>query len=166
MTSVIILQGLSGLGKSTLTNQVLEETLFGGVLKVLSLDAIRGELYGDPAIQGERDSVLAVGRNRLHSWLAQGHSVIVDVTSTRRIEYDTWAEIVREHGIKPFLVRFPLELELAKERNKERESAGLRFVPEEILEVQYRNLVEFDYSGLWVEEILSVEAFKRRVGLQ
>lgn len=71
------LVGLPGSGKSTFAQ--LLQRLTGAM--VISTDRIRGDLYGDPEIQGEWATVETQVLTRYREAIAQGKGVIYDATN-------------------------------------------------------------------------------------
>jgi predicted kinase len=78
--------------------------------------------------------------------------IVVDATTTRRSEFNEWNSIADQWGHTVILVKLPVDLSIAKQRNAIRESMGERFVPVEVLQRQYDNLSAFEYDGLNVVE--------------
>lgn len=77
MSTLYTLVGLPGAGKSTFTRAHSE-------CVVVSLDGIRGELYGDEAIQGCGRYVFELAVRRIEAALIAGHDVIYDATNVTR----------------------------------------------------------------------------------
>jgi predicted kinase len=75
-----LLIGPPASGKTTLAAVLAE--LVGG--QVLSTDAIRAELYGDPAIQGAWPDVEARYHARIRAAVAEGIPIILDATHGQR----------------------------------------------------------------------------------
>ena len=75
-TTVILLIGLPGSGKSTIAKRIAEAT--GAT--VISLDTIRGELTGSEAEQSQNQRVVAVAHKRAAASLRAGRSIVVDAT--------------------------------------------------------------------------------------
>ena len=75
-----LLIGPPASGKTTLAGVLAELT--GAV--VLSTDVLRGELFGDAAVQGPWRDIEALLHQRLHEAVAAGTPVIVDATHARR----------------------------------------------------------------------------------
>ncbi|HEY9868109.1 MAG TPA: AAA family ATPase, partial [Candidatus Obscuribacterales bacterium] len=75
---LILLIGIPASGKSTLS-----EPLKRKGYKVLSLDAIRAELFGDAAVQAGLKKVLATFLRRLYWKLRNRERIVIDATSVR-----------------------------------------------------------------------------------
>lgn len=82
MVKFIMMIGISGSGKSTLARDLVEawDTSFGSVC-IVSSDAIREELYGDEAEQGNATTVFGLMQARTLAALKSGQSVIYDATN-------------------------------------------------------------------------------------
>lgn len=82
MAILYTLVGLPGSGKSTFASTHPE-------CVVVSSDAVRGELFGDPSIQRDARRVFAEVNHRVAQALAEGRDVIYDATSlTRKLRKD------------------------------------------------------------------------------
>ena len=77
MSKLYTMVGLPGAGKSTFARMHPE-------CVVVSSDAVRAELYGDEAVQGDAHKVFAVVNERVRKALAEGKDVIYDATSLTR----------------------------------------------------------------------------------
>ena len=80
MSSFIMMIGLPGSGKSTIAQAYSE----GYGYEVVSSDAIREELYGDAAIQGDPQKVFKVFHQRIEEVLKAGNNCIADATNLKR----------------------------------------------------------------------------------
>ncbi len=69
--------GVAGSGKSTIASQIANS--IGA--KIVSSDAIRGELYGDENCQANPEKVFGVVHNRIRTFLMEGEDVIMDATN-------------------------------------------------------------------------------------
>ena len=93
--TVTILIGLPASGKSTVSKKI--ENTF---VKVLSSDAIRAELYGDEATQGNPADVFGLLYNRMDNLLSDGFSVIIDATNICKRERSEAIRIAKKHGAR------------------------------------------------------------------
>jgi predicted kinase len=79
-----LLIGPPGSGKSTLA-AVLREQLGGPeAVTLISTDALRSELHGDAAVQGDWPAIEALLHARLRAAITAGRAVILDATHARR----------------------------------------------------------------------------------
>ena len=123
--------GIPGSGKSTAANKIAEKC--GAV--IISSDAIRGELYGDEAIQGDHSYVFQLMEERTLAALKAGRSVIYDATNViawRRREFLTKLP----QGVEKACILVDVTLERAFQNNQERE----RHVPEWVIRDQAERL--------------------------
>lgn len=91
MSKLYTMVGLPGAGKSTFTKNHPE-------CVVVSSDAVRAELFGDEAIQGDATKVFAVVNARVHEALNNGFDVIYDATSlTKKIRRNIIHSFNAEH---------------------------------------------------------------------
>ncbi|MFN5117108.1 MAG: AAA family ATPase [Cyanobacteriota bacterium] len=81
-----LLIGPPGSGKTTLAQQLapLLQAETGEPGLVLSTDAIREELFGDPAVQGPWEEIRAVLLQHLNAAVEAGTPIIIDATHARR----------------------------------------------------------------------------------
>ena len=78
---LILLVGIPGAGKTTYAKNYIEQN--ANTLH-LSSDAIRKELYGDEAAQGNPSDVFSLMQKRAIEALNNGQNVIYDATNTTR----------------------------------------------------------------------------------
>ncbi|WP_353260150.1 ATP-binding protein, partial [Prochlorothrix hollandica] len=96
MTQHHILIGPPSSGKTTLA-QTLQHHLPPSV--VISTDAIRAQLYGDPSIQGQWPEIFAQVQAQCHQAITAGKTLIYDATNAKR----PW----RFRFLLPFLDTYP-----------------------------------------------------------
>jgi predicted kinase len=128
---LILLIGIPASGKSTLA-----EPLRRKGYKVLSLDAIREELFGDAAVQAGFKQVIAKFYRRLYWRMRNRERIVIDATSVR---YHDRQNILRKAGnfwYEVTLVVLDVPLAVALERNRRRD----RHVPEEVIRSLHREL--------------------------
>jgi predicted kinase len=132
MTSVYVLIGLQGSGKSTWARANARRLN----ARLVASDEIRNELeaVGIPAAdQGDR--VFAVLAERVAQHLDAGRNVIVDATHIRRAWRQAVLALARERGARRVAVWFDLPLEAALTGNARKPGGGWgdRPVPVEVV---------------------------------
>lgn len=133
----IMMVGVAGSGKSTVASEVVESL---DNCLVVSSDTIRGELYGDEAIQGDFSCVFQLMEERTMEALRAGRNVIYDATNViawRRQEF--LAKLPLEVEKICLWVNVPVERALQNNRMRE------RHVPEWVIRHQAEQL-EFPMS--------------------
>lgn len=73
--------GIPGSGKTTFAVELAKL----GNYRIVSTDAIRQQLYGDPSIQGEWSQIEEKVISEIVGAIAQGNSVIYDATNAKRV---------------------------------------------------------------------------------
>jgi predicted kinase len=141
MSTLIITVGIPGCGKSTWAEMQNAE--------VVSSDAIREELCGDPTDQSRNSEVFALFHARIASELAKGETVIADSTGLDRFARDKLRDIGEETHATIVLVYWD-NANLATRRNETR----ARRVPSAVMERMIDKLDIFMTSGLPVERDL------------
>ncbi|NJM70762.1 MAG: AAA family ATPase [Scytonema sp. RU_4_4] len=135
MTQLIMLIGLPGSGKSTLAKQLLAECSWG---ELVSTDAIRGQLFGNEALQGPWLLIWREIQRQFQQAVTAGSTTtIYDATNAQRRHRRELIAIARELGFTHMTgvwVKTPVWLCLA--RNKKRE----RKVSEDVIFRMYRQL--------------------------
>lgn len=133
-SALILLIGLPGSGKSTLTKQLVAEC---PQMQLISTDAIRGQIFGSEAIQGAWLLIWREIDRQFQQAIAAGKTAIFDATNTQRRHRREVIALARDRGfthIMGICVNTPVWLCLA--RNKKR----TRHVPEEIILRMHRQL--------------------------
>ncbi|SRR5579875_710556 len=129
---VLVMVGIPASGKST----VAEALAAAGVTR-LSRDAIRGELYGDEAIQGSGAEVSRLFYARLEDALAAGKLVVDDSTNCDRLLRRPVIALAQHHGYENIvLVVMETPLGECLRRNRARD----RVVPEKVIEALHARL--------------------------
>ncbi|AFY33393.1 AAA family ATPase [Calothrix sp. PCC 7507] len=133
-SGLILLIGLPGSGKSTLAKQLLAECPH---MQLISTDAIRGQLFGNEAIQGSWLLIEREIQRQLQLAIVSEKTAIYDATNTQRRHRLDIITLIRNLGftnITGMWVDTPVWLCLA--RNQKR----LRQVPEEIIFRMHRQI--------------------------
>ncbi|MBF2006188.1 MAG: AAA family ATPase [Chlorogloeopsis fritschii C42_A2020_084] len=134
MTRLILLIGLPGSGKSTLANQLLAEC---PRWQLVSTDAIRGQLFGDEAIQGAWLLIWREIRRQFQAAIAANVTVIYDATNAQRRQRREIIALARDIGFTQIVgvwVETPIWLCLARNKRRKRQ------VPEDVIFRMYRQL--------------------------
>lgn len=124
--------GVAGSGKSTIAKQIAERT----GAKIISSDAIRGEIYGDENCQSDPGRIFNIVHQRVIQCIRNGEKVIMDATNLsckRRMSFLKMIDRLDCHKICVVVVTTPEDIE---ERMKLRE----RKVP---MDVVHRQLCQF-----------------------
>jgi D-glycero-D-manno-heptose 1,7-bisphosphate phosphatase len=130
--SIVLMVGIPASGKSTLVNP-LEQA---GYTR-LSMDVIRGRLYGDEGKLGDSKLVNATFKADLKAALAEGKNIVVDNTNTRLAAREEILKAAAEAGYTDFqIVVMDVPLEECIRRN----AARSRVVPEVGLRGMHKHL--------------------------
>ena len=123
MTELVMMIGVPGCGKSTLSQNV-----YGKTHEIVSSDKIREEMLGEVNDQNHNADVFTEFHNRVVHHLLNGENVVCDAT---KIKFSNRKEMLSlvPAGVKTVAVVF-LSLEKAKKQNKMRE----RCVPESVID--------------------------------
>lgn len=139
MTKLILLIGLPGSGKSTLAQKLIAEPPRS---LLISTDTIRGQLFGDEAIQGPWLLVWRELQRQLQQaalTIAQGQAAqaIYDATNAARRQRKEAIALCRETGfthITGLWLDIPVWLCLSRNRRRQRQ------VPDDVIFRMYRQL--------------------------
>jgi predicted kinase len=132
MKKLILLVGIQASGKSTLALKLVDKGF-----KRICADDIRGELFGDPIIQGDTTKVFGIFFERLEKLLAEGVDVVVDNTNLTAKQRKPILDLAAAAGytdIQLWLLDVPLETCLKRNAGRE------RVVPEEAIASYYNEL--------------------------
>lgn len=130
-----IMIGIPGSGKSTLASEMLERMPPDAC--IVSLDACREQLYGDPSIQGEFEEVKRLFHRQLKSAAEQGYEVIVDNCNAHPAYRRSILQELRQLGyqrVTGIYVDATVDKAMKQQQNRERQ------VPRSILESMSRSL--------------------------
>lgn len=111
----VLLMGLQASGKST----IAEALAAIGYVRING-DRVRAELYGDEAIQGDRDEVFARVLSDLDQALRNGSKVVIDLTNCTPSGRRDFMEKARAADIRPLVLFLDVPLEVCIQRNKRR----------------------------------------------
>jgi predicted kinase len=129
--ALIVLVGVAGSGKSTLAARLFRAD------QVLSSDAFRRDVSGDPADQTATAEAFRRLHDKLGARLAAGQLTVVDATSVERWARNRFLEAARRHGRPAIALVLAVPLEVALAQNAAR--AG-RLVPPSVIRRQDRAL--------------------------
>lgn len=138
MTTLIILIGVPGCGKSSLAAQLSQEQ----GCRVISTDAIRAQLFGDEAIQGPWPLIWQEVQRQFQESVQQIHqnqlaAAIYDATNTRRRQRRELIAAARQLGFTQITgIWLDLPLAICLQRNRQR----ARQVPETVVLRMQRQL--------------------------
>ena len=120
--SLVVLMGAAGSGKSTFAARWFAPG------DVLSSDAFRARIAGDPADQRATRPAFAALHRELRRRLAAGRLAVVDATSVSRQARSTLLREARAAGVPAVAIVLDLPPDVVLARNRER--AGRSVVPE------------------------------------
>ena len=134
MTTLLLLIGLPGSGKSTLAKKLLTEC---PQWQLISTDVIRGQLFGNEAIQGSWLLICTEIHRQFQLACHKGSTTIYDATNAQRHHRREVIALARELGfaeITGVWVRTPVCRCLARNKRRERQ------VPEDVILRMHRQL--------------------------
>ncbi|HEY9633938.1 MAG TPA: AAA family ATPase [Coleofasciculaceae cyanobacterium] len=127
MTTLILLIGLPGSGKSSLASKLLAESPQG---QLISTDDIRAQLFGSQSIQGPWLLVWRQVQQQFQQAVAHSSMAIYDATNAVRCHRKEAIALARASGFTHITgLWLDTPLQLCLERNRRRE----RIVPEEVI---------------------------------
>lgn len=139
---LIILCGPPGCGKTSFAKKLLNDSYYQTNIIHLSSDAIRAELWGNEAIQGDNNQVFNLMRIRAVEALNNGKSVIYDCTSmTRKDRAPIIAACPKFAQIRCYVVWAPIEVCI------ERDAARERTVGKEVIDRMLKR-----FQPVWFDE--------------
>ncbi|HLO85350.1 MAG TPA: AAA family ATPase [Nostocaceae cyanobacterium] len=127
MTTLILLVGLPGSGKSTLAKQLLTQC---PQMRLISTDAIRGQLFGSPRIQGDWSLIWQEIKQQFQQAVVANQGVIFDATNTHQLYRRELIASARNFGFTNMIgvwVKTPVWLCLTRNKGRSRQ------VPEHII---------------------------------
>jgi protein phosphatase len=141
--SVVVLIGAAGSGKSTFAARHFAAD------EVLSSDAFRERVAGDPGDQAATRTAFAALHRALSLRLARGRLTVVDATNVQPHARHTLLRRAAEAGLPAVAVVIDLPERLVLARNAARSA---RVVPEDVVRRQLRHLERTAGSGQLVGE--------------
>lgn len=115
---LVMLCGLPGSGKSTFAKKYI--SMHPGTIH-LSSDAIRKELWGDEAVQGDNSQVFTLMQSRAVEALNDGKSVVYDATNiTRKDRAGIIASCPKFAQIDVYIIWAPIAMCIERDANRER----------------------------------------------
>lgn len=128
---LVVLVGAAGSGKSTLAARLFEAA------DVLSSDAYRELVSGDPADQGATRAAFSILHRELDRRLASHRTTVIDATSVTAHARRSLTRLAARHGIAAIAIVLDLEPALVQARNATRPG---RIVPSEAVAQQLESL--------------------------
>jgi predicted kinase len=147
MSTLLILRGVPGCGKSTFAHQWLKE---GALRARVNRDDIRMQFFGKETGVDE-SMVTEVEHAQVDMMLSAGYSVIVDDTNIRHQYIKAFINIAAKHGVPVAIKQFDVDLKTAIARNAVRASLGGRDVPEAVIEKMHKSLKS---SGQFTRQLI------------
>jgi predicted kinase len=141
--SLVVLVGAAGSGKSTFAARHFAAD------EVLSSDAYRGHVAGDPTDQRATRTAFAALHRALESRLRRGRLSVVDATSVKPAARSAVLRLAAAAGVPAVAIVLDLPPEIVIERNRQR---GTGNVPEDVVERQLADLRRTVDSGLLAAE--------------
>lgn len=146
-----VLIGISGSGKSTYANNKKGFT-------IISTDAIREELFGDPSIQDNGKLVFQIAYDRVKNSLKSGNDTIFDATNLKAKDRKKLLNYLIDNEVvfNTIFVVFTIPLNICVERAQHRR---INPIPEGIIKRQYSKfqLPSMEESATIVEIIYVYE---------
>ncbi len=138
--ALVVLMGAAGSGKSTLSARHFAAD------EILSSDALRGTLSGDPTDQSVSRAAFAILHRRAATRLEAGTMTVIDATNVDRRARAPLTAIARSAGAPAVAIVLDLPLDLVLERNRRRAE---RVVPAAIVRRQWDRLrASLDTGGI------------------
>lgn len=139
---MIMMCGLPGSGKSTYAQSVFVATPSIEKPVIHSSDALRKEMFGDEATQGDNQKLFRELHSRIKSDLLSGKDVIYDATNIKKKERIEFLKQLSKIKCFPICVVIVAGIALCYKQNEFRE----RKVPTEVIHRMFRNWTPPHYS--------------------
>lgn len=154
---LVVLVGAAGSGKSTLAARLFEAA------DVLSSDAYRELVSGDPADQGATRAAFSILHRELDRRLGSRRTTVVDATSVTAHARRSLTRLAARHGITAIAIVLDLEPALVQARNATRPG---RIVPSEAVAQQLESLARsLRGAGLAAEGFAAVHVLRSAADL-
>ena len=139
---MIMMCGLPGSGKSTYAESILVATPAVEKPVIHSSDALRKEMFGDEATQGDNQRLFDELHRRIRSDLSDCKDVIYDATNIKKKERIEFLKLLSKIKCFPVCVVMFATVALCCRNNRTRE----RVVPEEVINRMSKNWTPPHYS--------------------
>jgi len=150
--SLVVLVGAAGAGKSTFAARHFAPD------EVLSSDAFRAAIAGDPGDQAATRPAFSALHRSLVRRLAQGRLTVIDATSVKRAARLDLLRRARSAGVPAVAIVLDLPAETVRDRNLAR---GGRVVPADAVDAQLADLAAaLRPGGLDTEGFLAVHRLR------
>ena len=147
---LVILVGAAGSGKSTLAARLFDPD------EVLSSDAIRAALHGDPADQRATRPAFALLHREVARRLADGRLAVVDATNVERAARRALLRVARAASTPAIALVLAVPHEDAHTRNARRTG---RVVPADIVDRHLGRIAELGTDAASIAARLRTEGF-------
>lgn len=141
---MIMLMGIPGSGKSTLARHIHiadGEIRFSadvndtGYPHIHSSDALRGELYGDEATQGDNNALFLELHRRIRDDLRSGKDVVYDATNINKKQRISFLDELKNIDCEKVCIAVMTPFKMCVENNSRRE----RKVPERVIRKMFKS---------------------------
>jgi protein phosphatase len=149
--SLVVLVGAAGSGKSTLAARLFPAE------SILSSDALRGVVAGDPADQSATRTAFSILHRQLARRMRAGRSTVVDATNVTAFARRALVRRATEHGVPAVAIVLDLADALVLARNATRPG---RIVPEPAVRHQLRDLARSLRRGLDEEGFAAIHVLR------
>lgn len=133
MSTIYMLVGISGSGKSTMARKLNVETK--GKAAIVSFGDIREEIYGNTFNQTNPQKVFDIAYTRIKKFLEQGNDVIFDATNLTKKTRSFLFSYLRKNNIKEVDV-IACVCNVKVETCVQRQKMRARKVPEKVIKRQ------------------------------
>lgn len=136
MIELRVMVGIPGSGKSSIAEHWLA---MGEIDVIISSDAIRGEITGDPGDVSQDHKVWPMVYERLGFALFNEKRVVLDATNLNPKAWKPVLEYAEDHGVTPVAYVMRTDFKVASRRNKDRS----RVVPQHVMERMWWDYTEW-----------------------
>lgn len=145
VSTLIVMVGLSGSGKSTSANEFVKYSPQFGEMVIVSSDAIREELTGTVNDQSRNNEVFQIFHKRIREYLLEGKNVIADAANLTMKSRRAILNNVSDLTIKKACYIIPKPFHLCMAHNDQRAHR----VPNNVLELQVKRFQIPFYEEGW-----------------